>query len=162
MIYNNRKRKQKESKMLVTRYNPYSDPDIRKGFEVLHSLMNQFDPAVKEESNLASFVPSVNTRESDDAYYIEVDLPGIKKEDIEITTEDNVLTISGERKYKDEVKEDDYYKVESRYGKFSRSFTLPEKVDVEHIQAESKDGVLEVVIPKLKEEENKPRKIEIK
>ncbi len=148
--------------MLVTRYNPYSDPDIRKGFEVLHSLMNQFDPVVKEESNLASFVPSVNTRESDDAYYIEVDLPGIKKEDIEITTEDNVLTISGERKYKDEVKEDDYYKVESRYGKFSRSFTLPEKVDVEKIQAESRDGVLEVVIPKLKEEENKPRKIEIK
>jgi len=148
--------------MLVTRYNPYNDLDIRKGFEVLHSLMNQFDPMVKEEGNIASFVPSVNTRESDDAYYVEVDLPGIKKEDIEITTEDNVLTISGERKYKDEVKEDDYYKVESRYGKFSRSFTLPEKVDVENIHAESKDGVLEVVIPKLKEEENKPRKIEIK
>jgi len=148
--------------MLVTRYNPYNDPDIRKGFEVLHSLMSQFDPAVKEEGNITAFVPSVNTRESEDAYYIEVDLPGIKKEDIEITTEDNILTISGERKYKDEVKEDDYYKVESRYGKFSRSFTLPEKVDVDHIQAESKDGVLEVVIPKLKEEENKPRKIEIK
>ena len=151
----------KESNMLVTRYNPYNDIDIRKGFEVLHSLMNQFDP-VKEESNLVSFVPAVNTREGEDAYYIEIDLPGIKKEDIEITTEDNTLTISGERKYKDEVKEDDYYKVESRYGKFSRSFTLPEKVDVANIHAESKDGVLEVVIPKLKEEENKPRKIEIK
>ena len=135
--------------------------DIRKGFEVLHSLMNQFEPAT-EESNLASFVPAVNTREGEDAYYIEIDLPGIKKEDIEITTEDNTLTISGERKYKDEVKEEDYYKVESRYGKFSRSFTLPEKVDVANIHAESKDGVLEVVIPKLKEEENKPRKIEIK
>jgi len=148
--------------MFVTRYNPYNDLDIRKGFEVLHSLMNQFDPTVKEDTNITSFVPSVNTRESDDAYYIEVDLPGIKKEDIEITTEDNVLTISGERKYKDEIKEEDYYKVESRYGKFSRSFTLPEKVDIAKIHAESKDGVLEVVIPKLEEEENKPRKIEIK
>ena len=147
--------------MLVTRYNPYNDMDIRKGFELLHSLMNQFDPAT-EESNLVSFVPAVNTREGEDAYYIEIDLPGIKKEDIEITTEDNTLTISGERKYKDEVKEEDYYKVESRYGKFSRSFTLPEKVDVENIHAENEDGVLEVVIPKLKEEENKPRKIEIK
>ena len=148
--------------MLITRYNRFSDPDIRKGFEVLHSMMNQFDPTAKEESNLVSFVPAVNTRETNDAYYVEVDLPGISKEDIEITTEDNVLTISGERKYKEEVKEGDYYKVESRYGKFSRSFTLPEKVDVENIQAESKDGVLEVVIPKLKEDEKKPRKIEIK
>ncbi|QOR61581.1 Hsp20/alpha crystallin family protein [Sulfurovum sp. ST-21] len=147
--------------MLVTRYNPYNDLDIRKGFEVLHSLMNQFDP-VKEDSSIASFIPAVNTREGEDAYHVELDLPGIKKEDIEITTEDNVLTISGERKYKDEVKEDDYYKVESRYGKFSRSFTLPEKIDVENIHAESKDGVLEVTIPKLKEEDNKPRKIEIK
>ena len=147
--------------MLVTRYNPYNDLDIRKSFELLHSLVGQFDSS-KEESNLVSFVPAVNTREGEDAYYIEIDLPGIKKEDIEITTEDNVLTISGERKYKDEVKEDDYYKVESRYGKFSRSFTLPEKIDVENIHAESRDGVLEVVIPKLKEEENKPRKIEIK
>jgi HSP20 family protein len=151
----------KESKMLVTKYNPYNDLDIRKGFELLHSLMNQFDNT-NEESNILSFVPAVNTREGDNAYYIEIDLPGIKKEDIEITTEDNILTISGERKYKDEVKEDDYYKVESRYGKFSRSFTLPEKVDVEKIHAESKDGVLEVVIPKVSEEANKPRKIEIK
>ncbi len=148
--------------MLVTRYNPYNDMDIKKGFEVLHSLMNQFDPSRSEESVIASFVPSVNTRESEDAYYIEVDLPGVDKTDIEITTEDNVLTISGERKLRNEVKEEEYYKVESRYGKFSRSFTLPEKVDVANIQAESRDGVLEVIIPKLKEEENKPRKIEIK
>ncbi len=148
--------------MLLTRYNPYNDPDIRKGFELLQSFVNQLEGKGSEEGAIAAFVPAVNTRESDDAYYIEVDLPGVKKEDIEITTEDNVLTISGERKYRDEVKEGDYYKVESRYGKFTRSFTLPEKVDVEHISAESKDGVLEVVIPKIKEEEKKQRKIEIK
>ncbi len=148
--------------MLLTRYNPYNDPDIRRGFELLQSFVNQLEGKGNEEGAIAAFVPAVNTRESDDAYYIEVDLPGVKKEDIEITTEDNVLTISGERKYRDEVKEDDYYKVESRYGKFTRSFTLPEKVDVENISAESKDGVLEVVIPKIKEEEKKQRKIEIK
>ena len=148
--------------MLLTRYNPYNDPDIRRGFELLQSFVNQLEGKSNEEGAIAAFAPAVNTRESDDAYYIEVDLPGVKKEDIEITTEDNVLTISGERKYRDEVKEDDYYKVESRYGKFTRSFTLPEKVDVEHITAESKDGVLEVVIPKIKEEEKKQRKIEIK
>ena len=145
--------------MLVTRYNPYNE--VKKSFDLFNSLMQNFDVA-REEGAIASFVPRVNTREGEDAYYVEIDLPGIKKEDIKITTEDNVLTISGERKMKDEVKEEDYNKVESAYGKFLRSFTLPEKVDVENIHAESKDGVLEVVIPKLKEEEKKPKKIEIK
>ena len=145
--------------MLVTKYNPYTE--ARRGFDLFNTLMQTLDP-VREESVISSFIPNVNTREGEYAYHVELDLPGIKKEDIEITTEDNVLTISGERKMKEEVKEDDYYKVESAYGKFSRSFTLPEKIDVENIHAESKDGVLEVVIPKLKEEETKPKKIEIK
>ena len=145
--------------MLVTKYNPYTE--TRRGFDLFNTLMQTLDP-VREESAIASFVPQVNTREGEYAYHVELDLPGIKKEDIEITTEDNILTISGERKMKEEVKEDDYYKVESTYGKFSRSFTLPEKIDVENIHAESKDGVLEVVIPKIAEEESKPKKIEIK
>ena len=145
--------------MLVTKYNPYTES--RRGFDLLNTLMQTLDP-VREETAISAFVPRVNTREGEYAYHVELDLPGIKKEDIEITTDDNVLTISGERKMKEEVKEDDYYKVESTYGKFSRSFTLPEKIDVENIHAESKDGVLEVVIPKLKEEETKPKKIEIK
>jgi len=146
--------------MLVTKYNPYKE--ARRGFDLLNTLMQTFDPAVREDSAIASFVPRVNTREGEYAYHVELDLPGIRKEDIEITTEDNILTISGERKMKEEVSEDDYYKVESAYGKFSRSFTLPEKIDVENIHAESKDGVLEVIIPKLSEEETKPKKIEIK
>jgi HSP20 family protein len=133
--------------MLATRYNPYNDLDIKKGFEVLNTILNTID-GNKDESPIASFTPRVNTREADDAYYIELDLPGIKKDEIEITTEDNVLTISGERKFKEEVKEEDYYKVESRYGKFSRSFTLPEDIDISGISAKSEDGVLEVVIPK--------------
>ena len=147
--------------MLVTRYNPYTRTGIKRSFDVMQQLLSQLDE-VKEEGVISSFVPVVNTREGEYAYHVELDLPGIKKEDIEITTEDNVLTISGERKLKDEVKEDDYYKVESVYGKFSRSFTLPEKIDVEKIHAESKDGVLEVIIPKLSEEETRPKKIEIK
>jgi len=147
--------------MLVKRYNPYSRTGTRLGVDLVNQLLNQLDE-VKEESFLSTFVPVVNTREGEYAYHIELDLPGIKKEDIEITTEDNVLTILGERKLKDEAKEEDYYRVESVYGKFSRSFTLPEKIDVENIHAESSDGVLEVIIPKLKVEDTKPKKIEIK
>ena len=144
--------------MLVTRYSPYNN--TRRSLGVVNQLLSQLDSL--NEEGISSFVPVVNTREGESAYHVELDLPGVKKEDIEITTEDNILTISGERKYRDESKEDEYYKVESIYGKFSRSFTLPEKIDVENIHAESSDGVLEVIIPKLKEEESKPKKIEIK
>ena len=148
--------------MLVTsRYNPYRRTGNRLGTDVVNELLKQLDDSTGEHF-LSSFVPVVNTREGEYAYHVELDLPGIKKEDIDITTEDNVLTISGERKLKDEAKEEDYYRVESVYGKFSRSFTLPEKIDVENIHAESSNGVLEVVIPKLKVEDTKPKKIEIK
>ena len=148
--------------MFVTKYDPFSElNELRKGFKYMNALINSLE-GTGEEAALNAFVPAVNSREDDKAYYVEVDLPGIKKEDIDINVEDNVLTISGERKVKEETKEEDYYKVESRYGKFSRSFTLPEKVDVDNIHAESKDGVLEVVIPKIEEKENKPKKIEVK
>jgi HSP20 family protein len=146
--------------MLVARYtHPYRD--IRRSFDLMNTLLNAMEPA-QEEGAMSDFVPAVNTRESDDAYYIELDLPGIRKEDIEITTEDNVLTISGERKHQEEVNEEDYYRIESVYGKFTRSFTLPDKVDAEKIKAHSQDGVLEVVIPKLEEKVQKTRKITIK
>ncbi len=146
--------------MYVTRYtNPYRE--MRRGFDLMNTLLNSIESA-PEEGALYDFVPAVNTREDDHTYVIELDLPGIRKEDIEITTEDNILTVSGERKRKEEVKEEDYYKMESLYGTFSRSFTLPEKVDVEKIHAEAKDGVLEVVIPKQEEKEKQPKKIEIK
>ena len=145
--------------MLVTRYNPIND--IKRSFDLFNSIVNSVETN-RDESSLVAFVPAVNTREGEYAYHVEVDLPGIKKEDIDIDVEDNVLTISGERKTKKEVKEEDYYKIESQYGKFSRSFTLPEKVDTENIHAESKNGVLEVIVPKLKEEEKKAKKIKVK
>ena len=103
----------------------------------------------------------INTRE-EDAYYIEVDLPGVDKKDIDIDIQDNTLVISGERKLKDESKDDEYYKIESVYGKFERRFTLPEDADVAKIDAKSVDGVLEVKIPKKKVVVEKPKKIKIK
>jgi HSP20 family protein len=134
--------------MLVTRYNPYIN-------------LLQHHEVTKEEGSVASFVPAVNTREGEKAYYIELDVPGMKKEDIEITAEENMLTISGERKRLEEAKEDYYYQVESHYGTFSRSFTLPQKVDIEKIEAHFENGVLEVVIPKLSPEATQPKKIHI-
>ena len=147
--------------MLVTRY---KRPVIgERNFDILNEFMNTFNniSTSKGAEEMVDFIPTVNTREGKDAYHIEVDLPGIKKENVDVSVDKNVLTISGTREMKDEVKEDDYYKVESSYGTFSRSFTLPENVDIENIRAVSEDGVLEVIVPKLEVEKNNTKKITI-
>ena len=149
--------------MLVTRYNPNSQMrEFRRNFNFLNSILD--DIQERRPSELKDdFVPHVNTREGEFAYHIEVDLPGVKKEDINIEIEDGGLRISGERKSKEEVKEENYYKVESSFGSFSRSFQIPKEIDVEKIHAESTDGVLEVILPKLTiEKTDKVKKIKIK
>ncbi|MFK5881261.1 MAG: Hsp20/alpha crystallin family protein [Sulfurospirillum sp.] len=148
--------------MLLTRFEPFRElRELRRGFEYLNNVVEGLEEQ-GYEAGISSFAPIVNSREADDAYYVEVDLPGVKKSDISIDVKDNVLSISGERKVKNETKESDYYKIESRYGKFVRSFTLPKDVDADKIVANSKNGVLEVKIPKQKNIDTKPKKIEIK
>ncbi|RXJ97220.1 heat-shock protein Hsp20 [Arcobacter sp. AHV-9/2010] len=137
--------------MFLTKFDP---------FKQLRDLEKDFYTVSKNEG-VSAFVPVVNTREGEFAYHVDVDLPGVKKEDIKVDINKNILTISGERKSKDEIKQEDYYKVETYFGKFSRSFTLPENADIENIEAKSDNGVLEVVIPKLKDDITK-KSIEIK
>ncbi len=144
--------------MLIKRYEPYND--IRKSFDLVNAIINSLGEPTTEQERV-DFHPKVNTRETDESYHIEVELAGVKKDDVDIKVEGNILTISGERNIKESVKDEDYHKIESRYGLFSRSFTLPEKVDIGNIQAEFIDGILEVVIPKLKIDVSS-RKIEIK
>ncbi len=148
--------------MLLTKFEPFGElRELRRGFNYLNSVMEGLEEQ-NIENGLSSFIPTINSRETDDAYFVEVDLPGVKKSDITIDVKDNVLSISGERKVNDRAKEDSYYKVESKYGKFVRNFTLPKDADVDKIEASNKDGVLEVKIPRQKILEKKPKKIEIK
>lgn len=135
--------------MLLTRFDPFKD------------LEKSFCSYQTTNEGVGGFVPVVNTREGESAFHIDIDLPGVKKENIKVDMNKDILTISGERKTKEAVNEDDYYKLETTFGKFSRSFTLPEDIDIEHIEARSDNGVLEVIIPKLKEEKIK-KNIEIK
>ena len=138
--------------MKVKRYEPFiSFSELGDKF---------FNLPLNSEKSISGFTPSVNTREDDKAYYIEVDLPGVKKEDVSVDLDKNHISISGERKIKNEIKEDDYYKVESVFGKFSRSFSLPDSVDNENIEASFNNGVLEILIPKVAPKVAK--KIEIK
>ncbi len=103
--------------------------------------------------------PAVNVKETDDDFLIEVAAPGLDKNDFNVNLDNNVLTISSEKEHKDEEKEGSrYMRREFSYTSFSRSFTLPEAVDAEKIQAKHKDGVLMISIPKREESKRKPPK----
>jgi HSP20 family protein len=122
----------------------------------LHSSL--FGSAWRETEPV--FRPSVDIVEEEKAYLVKADLAGVKPEDIKIELKNNVLTVSGERKLeKKEEGENGYRRIEREYGSFTRSFTLPETTEAEHIDASYKDGVLTVTIPKRAEAE--PRQIKV-
>lgn len=92
--------------------------------------------------------PAANISETDHEYIIKAELPEVKREDIKVTLENGVITLSGERKQEKETKDENEIRVESLYGTFSRSFSLPDNIDPDKVQAEAKDGVLRIRIPK--------------
>ena len=99
--------------------------------------------------------PAVDLYEKDGHFMIKAELPGVDKKDIKIDLQDRLLTLSGERTYDNEVKEENYYRRERSYGKFQRAFTLPADVDSDKIKAEFKDGVLQIEVPKPEEKKAK-------
>jgi len=149
--------------MMVTRFDPFAE--IRELEKRLLGAMSLPAGATEGEKEVVNaFVPAVNTREDENAYVVEIDIPGVKKEDIKVNIdpEKGTLTVSGERKFKEEVKKEDYYKIESSYGKFMRTFSLPENVDSDNIDAKTEDGVLVITLPKVKKEEKEVKEIPIK
>jgi len=113
-----------------------------------------------EDYTLSSWTPAVDIAEHDDEYNVKVELPGVNKEDVKITLENNILTIRGEKKQEKETKKENYHRVERSYGSFQRSFTLPTTVKSDRIDAVYKDGILSISLPKA--EEAKPKQIEVK
>lgn len=128
---------------------------VEKGVETItNKLVNTFD-------NLASHLPFSNiAKKEDSSFHLEVDLPGVTKEDIDIKVEDGILAISAIRKYKNELTRDDYYICESSFGKFERRYALPESIDTSKVDAKFVDGRLIVELQKTKKA--KPRVISIK
>lgn len=129
--------------------------DVEKGVEsIANKVANTFD-------NLASHLPFSNiAKKEDSSFHLEVDLPGVAKEDIEIKVEDNILVVSAIRKYKNELTRDDYYVCESSFGKFERRYALPDSIDTSKVDARLDDGRLIVELQKTKKA--KPRVISIK
>src|SRR5690606_2008662 len=103
--------------------------------------------------------PAINVREDGEQVTVEAELPGVRPDDVDISVENGMLTISGEKRAEQEKKEANWHVVERRYGRFERSFTLARSVDVENIHATFDDGVLRITLPK--REEAKPRRIRV-
>ena len=114
----------------------------------------------KEAIAVAEWSPLVDITEDEKEYLVKAELPEMKKDEIKINVQNDVLSISGERKYEKEEKDKKYHRVERAYGSFMRSFTLPEDADGSKVNAEYKDGVLKIHLPK--SEKAKPKTIEVK
>jgi HSP20 family protein len=112
-----------------------------------------------DDSGVGSWNPKVDIYENDNNFVIKAELPGLEKKDVSIDVQDRVLTLKGERKLENEVKEDNYYRREMSYGRFQRAFTLPANVDSDKITADFKDGLLKIEVPK--PEEAKPKNVSI-
>ena len=142
----------------VRRWTPYRD------FEDAQSEMNRlfgwaFGHHGSEGTWDGIWAPAVDVYEEGDTFHIHADLPGLKRDEIDVTVDGNTMTISGEKKKEHETKEDSFYRAERFYGKFSRSIDLPSSVDTSKIDATYKDGVLEIAVSK--SEAARPKQIKI-
>ena len=127
---------------------------FRRPFSLLPSWMPRLKmPEIEEIS------PSIDILTEGDDVVVKAELPGMKREDIDISLTEDTITISGEKKKEEKVEKKDYYRLESSYGSFKRSFSLPAEVQTEKASAKFKDGVLEIRIPKTEEAKKKEKKV---
>jgi HSP20 family protein len=145
--------------MPIVRWAPFpSFSGARPEFDRL--FREAFSPVSAEgEASTRTWAPAVDIFENGDNLVLKAELPGVNPDDVEIRVEDNTLYLKGERKFDNEVKEQNYHRVERTYGTFTRTFSLPNSIDSEKVAAEYKDGVLTLTMPK--KEEAKPKTIKI-
>ena len=146
--------------MNLVRWNPFGEMTamqnrINRLFNVPYWSAGRID----DDTGMGMWNPVVDLYEKDEHFVIKAELPGVNKKDITIDLKDRVLTLTGERSYENDVKEENYYRRERSYGKFQRAFTLPADVDSEKIKAEFNDGLLKIEVPK--PEEQQPKKVTI-
>lgn len=129
--------------------------------EAVRDMLATWPFGEREALSLADWTPSCNVSETPEEYRIEAELPGVKQEDLDVKVEDRVVTLRGERREEKEEKGKKYHRVESSYGSFMRSFTLPDDADEDTVTANYKDGLLSVRIARTVPKESKARAIEI-
>ena len=146
----------------LIRWDPFKEMDeLQSRFAKLFGLTPaRIGNGGEELMTISEWAPSVDIIEDEKEYLVKADLPEVKKDEVKVTVENGVLTITGERKMEKEEKDKKYHRVERSYGNFLRSFTLPDGADGTKVNAEFKDGVLKVHLPK--SEKAKPKAIEVK
>lgn len=143
--------------MTLVKFRPDLDyPAIPRRFS---EMMDEFFNESLNLGDRSGFVPGIDITEDDKQYNIQVALPGMKKNDINIGLDDRTLTISGERKHEKEDKNVKYHIVESRYGQFERSFTLPENAEPDSLDARYEDGILKLTVQKSEKKVSKQIKV---
>ncbi|MGH9363545.1 MAG: Hsp20/alpha crystallin family protein [Thermoanaerobaculia bacterium] len=140
----------------MTQWTPTPSLTREPFYRLFESLFNQDQG---EDLGTRTWAPPVDVAETDEAFIVKAELPGMNREDLDITLENNVLRISGERKFERDEKKENYHRIERSYGAFSRAFALPSQVDSERVEASFKDGVLTVTVPKAAQA--RPRKIAV-
>ena len=145
--------------MSITRYDPFRD--LRMLQDEVNRLFSSNLSGAFSDQGIArgAWAPSVDIYENKDQIVLEAELPGMNREDFDLSIENNVLTLRGERRFEKRDESDNYHRVERSYGSFTRSFTLPQTISPENVTAEYKNGVLRVLLQK--REEIKARRIEI-
>ena len=131
-------------------------------FREMDEMFSRFQRSLRrmpleDDQSMSSWSPAVDIAENDKEYRLRVELPGIKKEDLKIEVQNGMLCLSGERKVEKEEKDETYHRIERAYGSFSRSFSLPENVATDKIEAKCQDGVVNVHLPK-----TEPKKPDVK
>jgi HSP20 family protein len=146
--------------MALIRWDPFRE------MSALQERMNRLFSDVRAQGNFreeeimrGSWVPAVDIFETNEAIVLKAELPGITAQDISVEVKDNTLTLKGEKKFEQEVKEENYHRVERSYGSFQRAFTLPGTIRQEKVKAKFKDGILEIALPKV--EEARPKQIKV-
>jgi HSP20 family protein len=146
--------------MSLIRWDPFGDVD-RLFNRLMPSALVRPQLGLEGNGRKLEWAPSADISETDKEYVIRAELPAVKKEDVQVTLEQGMITIKGERKQQKEDKNEKFHRVENFYGSFERSFSLPENVNADAIRCDSKDGILTVHIPKAETQKQKPKQISV-
>jgi HSP20 family protein len=149
--------------LLRTQWDPFED--LRSGQDEMGPMLARALGRYGQRQGAAAdatlaWAPALDISERKDAYLMTVELPGVKLDDLQITLEDGLLTVQGERHFADDSSEQQFHRVERRYGAFRRSITLPTHVQADAVEATVEDGLLQIMVPKM--EEAKPKRIQVR
>ncbi len=138
----------------ITRWDPFRDLQFR-----MNRVLADFARGGDEAPATGSFMPAADVYEDDHKLVLKFEVPGMEEKDLDVRLENNILTVKGERKFEKEEKEENFHRIERRFGSFTRSFTLPNSVDTGKVEAKYEAGVLKVTLPK--RAEAKPKQVKI-